>query len=518
MGKKKNNSDIDVKFLAEELLPNDSPPALKKELTEKANLRKGIVPDCMKLKPGVDGGFHFGKMLGDPHYIGKQQDRDGHILIVGGPGSHKTSAFVIPSLETWKGHIVVIDVKPQSVLRKKCEQSGKRVMVFNPLDDSCCSYDPYEFIRTDGADNLARNALDLAISLIPLPPDSRDTVWIKMAQNLLAGIIANDIAQHGEGDKHISFVETITFVANSSVEEIVEEVNRGSNATATMFISKFNGLKTETISGVGMDFAGLSIYAADSRLEKALGCKEEGNEIKWSDLNNLTEPLNIVLQFPEEKLSVWEPMIKLMIEQLIKTLEQRADKYTSSGESLPPVLIMLDEFASLGKIPSLTSGLSTLRSRGVTFCIIVQSLSQLDEIYGPAARGKIFDCCSYKALLNISDPFSQKYCSESIGVISVMKRSANTTYKELYGPTSSYSMQINETIEPIIFPHEFATLKDVVLLHPEGFCRIDKKPYFVDISATSSNTSFDNEIDTFFDDFIIPITDSNKDRVQFFFD
>ena len=34
--------------------------------------------------------------------------------------------------------------------------------------------------------------------------------------------------------------------------------------------------------------------------------------------------------------------------------------------------------------------------------------------------------------------------------------------------------------EPIIFPHELATLKDILLITPEGFCRVEKVPYYSD--------------------------------------
>lgn len=32
--------------------------------------------------------------------------------------------------------------------------------------------------------------------------------------------------------------------------------------------------------------------------------------------------------------------------------------------------------------------------------------------------------------------------------------------------------------EPTIFPHEMATLKDILLLTPGGFCRVNKLPYY----------------------------------------
>jgi len=43
---------------------------------------------------------------------------------------------------------------------------------------------------------------------------------------------------------------------------------------------------------------------------------------------------------------------------------------------------------------------------------------------------------------------------------------------------SGYNLQINESREPIIFPEEFATLKDIVLITPDGYCRIEKAPYY----------------------------------------
>lgn len=74
-----------------------------------------------------------------------------------------------------------------------------------------------------------------------------------------------------------------------------------------------------------------------------------------------------------------------MLNQLINTLEARPAR-TYGKYELPPLLIMLDEFPRLGKIPDIQQGLSTLRSRGVTFALCIQSLAQLDEIYGENVR------------------------------------------------------------------------------------------------------------------------------------
>lgn len=41
-------------------------------------------------------------------YIGKTQDVDGHILVLGGAGTGKSSCIAIPTLLTWQGPIFAI--------------------------------------------------------------------------------------------------------------------------------------------------------------------------------------------------------------------------------------------------------------------------------------------------------------------------------------------------------------------------------------------------------------------------
>lgn len=438
------------------------------------------VPDSMLLEL-KDSGFHFGrKSL--THYVGKSQDTDGHILIIGGPGSCKTAGTIMPTLETWQGHIVVIDVKPKGDLLPHCERlskiSGRHVMVFNPHNKDSFSIDPYDLLRSDGKKNLAQNAKELALALITPQLEIGDTVWIKSAQNLLAGAIIYYF------ELGATFIETMTAIQLLSVERLIIDINNSENLVAKIYISKLKGLKPETLAGIGMDLIDLAVLVADPTIESALCCTEESRVISWNDLNTETEPCTIVLQIPEENLDVWAPMTKLLLNQLIRTLQRRQDKYSEDGKKLPPVLIMLDEFASLGRISSIKSGLTTLRSRGVTFCLVIQSLNQLDEIYGAAARRTIFDSCIFKAFLNVTDPDSQKYCSDLIGSITVANRGVSTSYNPSDGRMVGYSMNANETKTPRIQPHEFATLKDIVIMTPDGYCRVEKAPYYEQFGDT----------------------------------
>lgn len=109
----------------------------------------------------------------------------------------------------------------------------------------------------------------------------------------------------------------------------------------------------------------------------------------------------------------------------------------------------------------------------VTFCLFCQSLADLDETYGEATRRTILDNCPYQAILGANDAETQQYFSSRVGVVKLPKRGVNLNYK-MDGAEAGFSASMNEAIEPTIFPHEFGAMDNIVLLHPEGFSRVDK--------------------------------------------
>jgi type IV secretion system protein VirD4 len=110
----------------------------------------------------------------------------------------------------------------------------------------------------------------------------------------------------------------------------------------------------------------------------------------------------------------------------------------------------------------------------VTVSLFVQSLAQLDAIYGEDERRIILDNCRYKAILNATDADSQAYFSRLVGTCEVEKESRGVQYDVDDGVETGRGSHWNKTREPIIHPHEFATLEDVVLITPKGFCRVNK--------------------------------------------
>src|SRR5512135_1687095 len=134
--------------------------------------------------------------------------------------------------------------------------------------------------------------------------------------------------------------------------------------------------------------------------------------------------------------------------------------------------------------------MATLRSKRITIMLIIQSLAQLDAIYGSDQRKVICDNCSYKAILQATDADSQKYFSALVGTEEREKVTRNYEGSGRgFGSGGSgwlanwldEAKGASKTTEekPVIKPEEFAYLKDIVLLTPQGMRRVQKRPYYL---------------------------------------
>ena len=438
-------------------------------------------------------------------YIGKPQDRDGHVLVVGGAGSGKSSCIAIPTLRAWTGTFFAIDIKGELLKNAAPLRKSKypvKVFSFSQEEDiKYSSYDPFYLLREGSKNDLVQNAREIAQAIIPIPPNVQEPFWSQAAQHVLTAVILY-VCGSKECDPDTgellqgTFNDAMSLIQSKPIWELIEEISSSGNKAAIMYINQFRKIEcpedNKMLTGISAELSNrVMAFATDNRIRASF--TEDGDMMKWEDL----EDHNIFMQIPEDKLGQWDGAITMMLTQLIRTLERRPDKY-SGEEELPPVLLLLDEFPRLGKMDVIQNAVSTLRSKGVTICLVVQSIAQLDKTYGRDSRKIVVENCPYKAILNVTDPEDQKIFSDMMGSIDVCKKGVNDSSSLNRG--KNHGSSLNETLsvsdgqsqgvsrsvglnmsvvrEPIIFPHELSALEDILLMTPEGFCRVNKLPYY----------------------------------------
>ena len=343
-------------------------------------------------------------------------------------------------------------------LYQKTKDKRKNIKVFNPSDDTACGYNPFYILK--GSKNLGADMKAIVMAIIPLPIDTKDPFWINSAQNFLTGAFIYHYENGG------TFIESMELIQSYKPKDTVELVYRDGSKLAQMYMAQFVGLDEKTLSGIFTELSNkIMLFVTDDELRRALS----KTDIITPQM--LEQGADIYLCLEESKLEQWNGLLTMMINQFLKHFERRTD-----GQATP-VLFLLDEFARLGKIEAITNGLATLRSKKVTITILTQSLAQLDVIYGKPNRQVIADNCQYKAILNATDAETQDYFSRIVGTYDKVKKS-NSANADIFGIGKGTGVSTTTEEKRIIKPEEFSTLKDIVLLTPFGFCRVDKTPYY----------------------------------------
>ena len=461
--------------------PETSLLSQNQRVSERIRCAQGrVIPEHFRLRLDADSGVFFGLDRDHGYYVGKSSTMDGHICVIGESGRGKTESIVKPTMLTFQnGSAIVFDFKDNLYGHwlATARSLGKRSVLFWPDGPVGCSchYDPLEPMRRNNSTNIVAAATDFAYALIPLPEGTKEPIWIETAQNYLVGIIIYYYFLD------MNFPEIMLLVLNTPVTEMIKEIVQDDSeeaALAKIFINKLTDVDPKIVSNIGMELNRLAFFVADQNLMDLLTPTENDDLLDWEAISKSVEPIDVFISVPESKLDYYKPILRLMANQLIRTLEQRPQRTFSSGTELPPILVLMDEFSRLGKFPAITSGLMTLRSAGVTFAIFIQSIASLDEIYGHTTARVILDNCSYKVILGASDVESQQYLSNLVGSVATPQGSISESYNMFTNQVIGYSRNIGVTLEPVIYPQEFSSMSDVVVVSPDGYFRIDKIPYY----------------------------------------
>ncbi|SDG49543.1 type IV secretion system protein VirD4 [Celeribacter baekdonensis] len=407
-------------------------------------------------KPGT--GFILGKM-GKPKSRGKLITSKvfPHALIVAPTGRGKTTGFVIPNLLTFKGSAVVLDVKGENfehTARHRASE-GDKVFRFAPTDwhdRRSHRYNP--LLRIFELDDPDRKQMELQLlaSLFLQADSDRVQGLLKGGIDLFvaAGLLAFErkrptlgeiyrISASG-GNKQKEFMKRRDEVRNHAAKLIFERLASTNNDTLTSYVSL------------------LMTSGLDQWSNPAIDAATVESDFDFRTIRK--KPFTVYLVVAPNMVKPMAPLIRLFFSDLISSLQDK-----EPGKDEPwPVMIMLDEFNRLGKMPIVVESIETLRSYKGHLAIVTQTIPALDEIYGENTRRALQGNAGVKLYLTPSDEKTVEELSKAVG--KTTKRVVTRSRSIGRNPFEGRSMS-ERTEETSLLPEDEARrmpLDDIVMV------------------------------------------------------
>lgn len=169
------------------------------------------------------------------------------------------------------------------------------------------------------------------------------------------------------------------------------------------------------------------------------------------------KPTALFMKIPDEKDTrhgLAAVFVLCMYKALIKVATAREDL------SLPRnVYFILDEFGNMPKIEKFDKMITVGRSRKIWFNMVVQSYSQLNNVYGEQVADIVKSNCGMKMFIGSNDIGTCKEFSELCGNITVRTTSTSSSVGSREGDVN---LSTQTQVRPLIYPSELQKLNNKV--------------------------------------------------------
>jgi type IV secretion system protein VirD4 len=321
----------------------------------------------------------------------------GNLLVVaptrGGKGLLATSQLL-----TWPHSVIVNDVKGELFTQTAGYRAtlGK-VFVIDPTGIGHC-FDPLQDRRTE-------DALVSAATHLLYEPDERDKVFTQRAITMLTQLF---LAARIESYPPLSYVRSLI---RSPLPDVAARLHALDPELATQLLkARFEEVNFDNrflISAWETVTSRMQPLLTETVVRSLAGTDFTAQEIMCSK-----QPVTVYLRWPERDLLALSPLVRLVWGSLIDGLISTYDQ--AQGTHCKPALLLIDE-AGRTAIPSLADHATTVVGRGISLWIAIQSLSQLNVVYGTQRATILRDNMESRIFYRPNDQETAEYLERCLG-------------------------------------------------------------------------------------------------------
>ncbi len=334
-------------------------------------------------------------------------------VIIGPAGAGKTRGYVLPNLLQTEESVIVADTKGNiaDIVIPHLRKKGYRCKTMDFTGHhSSNGYNPFDFIEYDEKQDKYSQKDIKTIATVMVPQESiDDPFWCYAARMYLESLIAYVLECLPKEEHNLTSVLKLFGTMNTNVfQRLFLELSEldsesyavniyqlyRSNEKAEKMHESIRGILAEKLLVFSMDYV------------KRLFHKK--NKIDFREMGKHKTALFLTISDTDRSM---DRLTNLFYTQALHELCNSADQDYKNHRLAVPVRVILDDFAANVYIPDFDKIISIIRSREVSVSIILQSLSQLESMYGGARAKTILNNCDHCLYLGGQDVDTAKYMS-----------------------------------------------------------------------------------------------------------
>lgn len=332
--------------------------------------------------------------------------------------------------------------------------------------------------NSDGYNPLMHIASELDVDVIAntivhgqKSDSSSDPFWDDMAEMLLKALIYYLIAVRPEEEQNLASCSELVRAAN----------NKGGSNLLTELINQLPYDHPARMYYKSIEIAPEKTYGSIlTSLQSKLGKfdSKEIAEVTSTDTINFEDigsKKTAVYVISSDTHTAYDFLLTIFFSQMIQQLYNFAD--ANGGRLKVPTFFILDEFANIGKIPDFDKKISTSRSRGISFSVILQNLDQLEAVYEKSYE-TIMGNCDTHVFLGSNSFKTVEYFSKALGEKTIT-RSSTSINKDRKRQKQGYSDSEQVMGRALMTPDELRRMdNDLCIIYEKGIKPVKARKYY----------------------------------------
>ncbi|MCV0423975.1 MAG: type IV secretory system conjugative DNA transfer family protein [Roseibium sp.] len=421
-----------------------------------------------------------------------RHDGPEHVLAFAPTRSGKGVGLVLPTLLSWEESALVLDIKGENyALTAGWRVSqGQKIYRFDPAADrGSVRYNPLQEVRL-GTDHEIADCQNIAIMIIDPDGTGLKDFWMQEGYGWLCTAILHVLYRIKKQENRTATLADVR--AFMSIGDDKEPETISEKALAAAAKAAFNGEEDDSFNRLLKDMEnyehGREIVNDEVRLGAARMRKRSSNErsgvhstgtsqlalysdpivarnisesdFRIADLMNGETPATLYIVIPPSDIARLRPLVRILLNQFLTRLTSHMA--FEGGRSVKHykhrMLLMLDEFTSVGKLEIFEKAIAFMAGYGLKAFVIVQDLTQLQKAYG--REQSIISNCHIRIAYAPNTMETAKVLSDMAGKTTLVQKKTSASHTTGRIGTN-YSETLTEVARPLLTPDECMSLPGI---------------------------------------------------------